>query len=166
MFIQSAAVEQLEESRNKIESLLNWLSQVDEKGENGNLVKKPTIQQNGTYHKDSELQSILDGVEEVNGNLIESDGKINNVRAKELSDEDDLSTQYQKVKVQYPLTAFIIAALLYCKGKYAAFAQNLFYHKLPINLNLKTIFYEMFCSLPPYKWNYIELSSPFTSFCF
>ncbi|XP_073482804.1 dystonin isoform X13 [Aquarana catesbeiana] len=98
---KSAAVEQLEESRNKIESLLNWLLQTDEKGENGNLVKKPAIQQNGTYHKDSELQSILDGVEEVNGNLIESDGKMSTARLKELSNEDDLSSQYQKVKAQH-----------------------------------------------------------------
>ncbi|XP_077343970.1 dystonin isoform X20 [Lithobates pipiens] len=98
---KSAAVEQLEESRNKIESLLNWLLQTDEKGENGNVVKKPAIQQNGTYHKDSELQSILDGVEEVNGNLIESDGKMSNARLKELSNEDDLSSQYQKVKAQH-----------------------------------------------------------------
>ncbi|XP_018416047.1 PREDICTED: dystonin isoform X2 [Nanorana parkeri] len=97
---KSAAVEQLEESRNKIESLLSWLSEVDEKGENGNLVKKPTIQQNGTHHKDSELQSILDGVEEVNGNIIESDGKMN-VKLKDLSKEDDLSSQYQKVKAQH-----------------------------------------------------------------
>nr|DBA26389.1 TPA: hypothetical protein GDO54_010659 [Pyxicephalus adspersus] len=98
---KSAAVEQLEESKNKIEGLLNWLSQVDEKGENGNVVKKPTIQQNGTHHKDSKLQSILDGVEEVNGNLIESDGKMNNVKLKDLSNEDDLSSQYQKIKAQH-----------------------------------------------------------------
>ncbi|KAM5163311.1 dystonin isoform 3-T3 [Mantella aurantiaca] len=98
---KSAAVEQMEESRNKIEGLLNWLTQVDEQGENGNLVMKPTIQQNGAYHKDRDLQSILDGVEEVNGNLVESDGKMNNVRLKKFSDEDDLSSQYQKVKAQH-----------------------------------------------------------------
>lgn len=88
---------------------------MDEKGENGNLVMKPTIQQNGTYHKDSELQSILDGVEEVNGNLIESDGKVNNVGVKELSDEDDLSSQYQKVKVKYPLVLFFLLHIFITK---------------------------------------------------
>lgn len=91
---------------------------MDEKGENGNLVMKPTIQQNGTYHKDSELQSILDGVEEVNGNLIESDGKVNNVGVKELSDEDDLSSQYQKVKVKY-LLVFFFTTYFHCKATYS-----------------------------------------------
>ncbi|XP_068137517.1 dystonin isoform X15 [Hyperolius riggenbachi] len=98
---KTAAVEQLEESRNKIESLLDWLSHMDEEGDNGNTVRKPTIQQNGTHQKDSELQSILDGVEEVNGNVIERDGKENIVKLKELSDEEDLHSQYEKVKAQH-----------------------------------------------------------------
>lgn len=85
------------------------------------MVKKPAIQHNGTYHKDSELQSILDGVEEVNGNLIESDGKMSNARLKELSNEDDLSSQYQKVKVQHPLLQCITTSF-YCKGKYTVYS--------------------------------------------
>ncbi|XP_063775378.1 dystonin [Pseudophryne corroboree] len=97
---KSAAVEQLEESKNKIESLLNWLSHVDEEAENGNRVKKSKIQQNGTYHKESEIQSLLDGVEEVNGNLIQADGK-SNILAVQNQSEEDLSSQYQKVKAQH-----------------------------------------------------------------
>ncbi|XP_075058625.1 dystonin isoform X5 [Mixophyes fleayi] len=98
---KSAAVEQLEESKNKIGSLLDWLSHVDEEAENGNRMKKPKIQQNGTYHKESEIQSILDGVEELNGNLIESDGKSHTMNVQKQSKEEDLSSQYQKVKAQH-----------------------------------------------------------------
>ncbi|XP_069830598.1 dystonin isoform X16 [Dendropsophus ebraccatus] len=98
---KSAAVEQLEESKNKIESLLDWLSHVGEKSENGNLEKKSHIKQNGTQHKDSEIQSILDGVQEVNGNLIVCDGKANFTSVQEECKEEDLNSQYQKVKAQH-----------------------------------------------------------------
>ncbi|KAM9316059.1 dystonin [Gastrophryne carolinensis] len=98
---KSVAVEQLEESRNKIESLMGWLSHVEEEGENGNQVKRTKLQQNGTHDKESESQSILDGVKEVNGNMIESDGKASFGKYKDLSSEEDLNSQYQKVKAQH-----------------------------------------------------------------
>ncbi|XP_075718080.1 dystonin isoform X4 [Rhinoderma darwinii] len=98
---KSAAVEQLEESKHKIESLLDWLSRVDEEAENGNQEKKSHIKQNGTHHKDSEIQSILDGGQEVNGNLIVCDGKANFMNVHEQSKEEDLNSQYQKVKAQH-----------------------------------------------------------------
>ncbi|KAM4042425.1 dystonin isoform 18-T18 [Anomaloglossus baeobatrachus] len=98
---KSAAVEQLEESKNKIESLLDWLSRVDDEGENGNDEKKANIKQNGTHHKDSEIQSILDGVQEVNGNLIVCDGKSNVMNVQDQPKEEDLNSQYQKVKAQH-----------------------------------------------------------------
>ncbi|XP_056421747.1 dystonin isoform X16 [Hyla sarda] len=97
---KSAAVEQLEESKNKIESLLDWLSRVDEEAENGNQEKKCHIKQNGTHHKESEIQSILDGVQEVNGNVIVCDGKANVMNVEECK-EEDLKSQYQKVKAQH-----------------------------------------------------------------
>ncbi|XP_077146122.1 dystonin isoform X1 [Ranitomeya variabilis] len=98
---KSAAVEQLEESKNKIESLLDWLSHVDDEGENGNHQKKSDIKQNGTHHKNSEIQSILDGVQEVNGNLIVCDGKSDVRNVQEQPKEEDLNSQYQKVKAQH-----------------------------------------------------------------
>ncbi|XP_069582844.1 dystonin isoform X4 [Ranitomeya imitator] len=98
---KSAAVEQLEESKNKIESLLDWLSHVDDQGENGNHQKKSDIKQNGTHHKGSEIQSILDGVQEVNGNLIVCDGKSDVRNVQEQPKEEDLNSQYQKVKAQH-----------------------------------------------------------------
>ncbi|XP_073445226.1 dystonin isoform X3 [Dendrobates tinctorius] len=98
---KSAAVEQLEESKNKIESLLDWLSRVDNEGENGNHEKKSDIKQNGTHHKGREIQSILDGVQEVNGNLIVCDGKSDVMNVQEQPKEEDLNSQYQKVKAQH-----------------------------------------------------------------
>ncbi|KAG9493771.1 hypothetical protein GDO78_001574 [Eleutherodactylus coqui] len=98
---KSAAVEQLEESKNKIEGLLDWLSHVDEEAENGNHQRKSHIKQNGTHNKDSEIQSILDGVQEVNGNLIVCDGKADLMNVQEQPMEEDIDSQYQKVKAQH-----------------------------------------------------------------
>ncbi|XP_041419112.1 dystonin isoform X12 [Xenopus laevis] len=97
---KSAAVEQLEESKNKIESLLDWLSCVDKEAVNGNNVSKMNIKQNGTNHQDQDLNSLLDGIEEVNGNLIQTDGKEETVNVLK-QDKEDLSSQYQRAKAQH-----------------------------------------------------------------
>ncbi|KAM4694316.1 dystonin [Discoglossus pictus] len=124
---KSAAVEQLEESKNKIEGLLDWLSHVDKEAENGNHVVKPKIHHNGTHHKDGSLKGLLE-MEEVNGNLVEIDRKKITVGPHEESKEEDLGSQYQKVKAQHDKIvsqhqAVIIAtqsaqALLEKQGRY------------------------------------------------
>ncbi|XP_018121017.1 dystonin isoform X4 [Xenopus laevis] len=95
---KSAAVEQLEESKNKIESLLDWLSCVDKEAVNGNNVRQINVKQNGTHHQDQD--SLLDGVEEVNGNLIHTDGEEETVNIHK-QDKEDLSNQYQRAKAQH-----------------------------------------------------------------
>ncbi|XP_031758907.1 dystonin isoform X7 [Xenopus tropicalis] len=97
---KSAAVEQLEESKNKIESLLDWLSCVDKEAVNGNNVPKTNVKQNGTHHQDQDLSSLLHGTEEVNGNLIQRDGKESTVNVHK-QDKEDLSSQYQRAKAQH-----------------------------------------------------------------
>ncbi|XP_075454260.1 dystonin isoform X22 [Ascaphus truei] len=123
-----AAVEQLEESKSKIESLLGWLSHVDKEAENGNRVAKHKIQQNGKHHKDGDFKSRLGSVEEVNGNLIQPDGRGSSMD--EQPQKKDLSSQYEKVKAQHEKIvsqhqAVIIAtqsaqALLEKQGSYLA----------------------------------------------
>ncbi|MEE6476588.1 hypothetical protein FKM82_011128 [Ascaphus truei] len=123
-----AAVEQLEESKSKIESLLGWLSHVDKEAENGNRVAKHKIQQNGKHHKDGDFKSRLGSVEEVNGNLIQLDGRGSSMD--EQPQKGDLSSQYEKVKAQHEKIvsqhqAVIIAtqsaqALLEKQGSYLA----------------------------------------------
>ncbi|NWY25608.1 DYST protein, partial [Pheucticus melanocephalus] len=96
-----AAIEQLEESKNTIENLLDWLSNVDKEAEHGRKFKQ-VIEQNGTHFEEGDVK-VLEGEEDdVNGNLLEMqqdtetqvDGLVKSI-------DDNLNQQYQKVKAQH-----------------------------------------------------------------
>ncbi|NXM79837.1 DYST protein, partial [Oenanthe oenanthe] len=92
-----AAIEQLEESKNTIENLLDWLSNVDKEAEHGRKFKQE-IEQNGTHFEEG-----LEGEEDdVNGNLLEMEQDIETqVDGLVKSIDDNLNQQYQKVKAQH-----------------------------------------------------------------
>ncbi|NXH63182.1 DYST protein, partial [Rhabdornis inornatus] len=92
-----AAIEQLEESKNTIENLLDWLSNVDKEAEHGRKFKQ-VIEQNGTH-----FEEVLEGEEDdVNGNLLEMQQDIETqVDGLVKSIDDNLNQQYQKVKAQH-----------------------------------------------------------------
>ncbi|XP_032299401.1 dystonin isoform X24 [Coturnix japonica] len=97
-----AAIEQLEESKNTIENLLDWLSNVDKEAEHGRKFKQK-IEQNGTHFEEGDVKA-LEGEEEddVNGNLLEIQQDIETqVDGLVKSTEDNLNRQYQKVKAQH-----------------------------------------------------------------
>nr|XP_038032432.1 dystonin isoform X19 [Anas platyrhynchos] len=96
-----AAIEQLEESKNTIENLLDWLSNVDKEAEHGRKFKQ-AIEQNGTHFEEGDMK-VLEGEEDdVNGNLLEIEQDIESqVDGLVKSTEDNLNQQYQKVKAQH-----------------------------------------------------------------
>ncbi|NWV48594.1 MACF1 factor, partial [Daphoenositta chrysoptera] len=96
-----AAIEQLEESKNTIENLLDWLSNVDKEAEHGRKFKQ-VIEQNGTHFEEGDVQ-VLEGEEDdVNGNLLEMQQDIETrVDGLVKSTDDNLNQQYQKVKAQH-----------------------------------------------------------------
>ncbi|NXE37679.1 DYST protein, partial [Ptilorrhoa leucosticta] len=96
-----AAIEQLEESKNTIENLLDWLSNVDKEAEHGRKFKK-VIEQNGTHFEEGDVK-VLEGEEDdVNGNLLEVQQDIETqVDGLVKSTDDNLNQQYQKVKAQH-----------------------------------------------------------------
>uniref|UniRef100_A0A8C3GQV8 Dystonin n=1 Tax=Cairina moschata TaxID=8855 RepID=A0A8C3GQV8_CAIMO len=57
-----AAIEQLEESKNTIENLLDWLSNVDKEAEYGRKFKQ-AIEQNGTHFEEGDMK-VLEGEED------------------------------------------------------------------------------------------------------
>uniref|UniRef100_A0A8C3CZ96 Dystonin n=1 Tax=Cairina moschata TaxID=8855 RepID=A0A8C3CZ96_CAIMO len=103
-----AAIEQLEESKNTIENLLDWLSNVDKEAEYGRKFKQ-AIEQNGTHFEEGDMK-VLEGEEDdVNGNLLEI--------------EQDIESQAQHEKIISQQQAVIIAtqsaqALLEKQGHY------------------------------------------------
>ncbi|NXM67976.1 DYST protein, partial [Serilophus lunatus] len=96
-----AAIEQLEESKNTIENLLDWLSNVDKEAEHGRKFKQ-VIEQNGTHFEEGDMK-VLEGEEDdVNGNLLEMQPDIETqVDGLVKSTDDNLNQQYQKVKAQH-----------------------------------------------------------------
>ncbi|KAM9297919.1 dystonin [Morus bassanus] len=96
-----AAIEQLEESKNTIENLLDWLSNVDKEAEHGRKFKQ-TIEQNGTHFEEGDVKALEGEEDDVNGNLLEIQQDIETrVDGLVKSTEDNLNQQYQKVKAQH-----------------------------------------------------------------
>ncbi|KAF1668003.1 Dystonin, partial [Aptenodytes patagonicus] len=96
-----AAIEQLEESKNTIENLLDWLSNVDKEAEHGRKFKQ-AIEQNGTHFEEGHVKALEGEEDDVNGNLLEIQQDIETrVDGLVKSTEDNLNQQYQKVKAQH-----------------------------------------------------------------
>ncbi|KAK0683162.1 DYST protein, partial [Pygoscelis papua] len=96
-----AAIEQLEESKNTIENLLDWLSNVDKEAEHGRKFKQ-AIEQNGTRFEERDVKALEGEEDDVNGNLLEIQPDIETqVDGLVKSTEDNLNQQYQKVKAQH-----------------------------------------------------------------
>ncbi|NWU37215.1 DYST protein, partial [Hylia prasina] len=96
-----AAIEQLEESKNTIENLLDWLSNVDKEAEHGRKFKQ-VIEQNGTHFEEGDAKVFEGEEDDVNGNLLEMQQDIETqVDGLVKSIDDNLNQQYQKVKAQH-----------------------------------------------------------------
>ncbi|XP_052665166.1 dystonin isoform X4 [Harpia harpyja] len=96
-----AAIEQLEESKNTIENLLDWLSNVDKEAEHSRKFKQ-AIEQNGTRFEEGDLKALEGDEDDVNGNLLEIQQDIEpQVDGLVKSTGDNLNQQYQKVKAQH-----------------------------------------------------------------
>ena len=92
---QVAAVKQLEESKTKIENLLDWLSNVDRDSGRAEMEQKQVIEQNGTHFQEDDGKSVMGEEDEVNGNLLDTDvdGQVG-------APEENLNQQYQRMKVR------------------------------------------------------------------
>ncbi|XP_038539757.1 dystonin isoform X21 [Canis lupus familiaris] len=91
-----AAAKQLEESKTKIENLLDWLSSIDKDSDRAGMKQRQAIEQNGTHFPEGDGMSAMGEEDDVNGNLLETDvdGPVGPT-------EDNLNQQYQKVKAQH-----------------------------------------------------------------
>ncbi|XP_020954231.1 dystonin isoform X10 [Sus scrofa] len=91
-----AAVKQLEESKTKIENLLDWLSNVDRDSGRAEMEQKQVIEQNGTHFQEDDGKSVMGEEDEVNGNLLDTDvdGQVG-------APEENLNQQYQRMKAQH-----------------------------------------------------------------
>ncbi|XP_038253653.1 dystonin isoform X6 [Dermochelys coriacea] len=97
-----AAIEQLEESKNTIENLLDWLSNMDKAAEHGDEKWTLAIEQNGTHFKERDVKTLEGEEDEVNGNLLELQQQTEtHVDGRVKPTDNNLNQQYQKVKAQH-----------------------------------------------------------------
>nr|XP_048286366.1 dystonin isoform X15 [Myodes glareolus] len=88
-----AAVRQLEESRTKIENLMDWLSNVEKDSGRAGMEHLQVMEQNGTHVHEGDGRSVAGEEDEVNGNLLEADLDGGTTG-------ENLNQQYQRVKNQ------------------------------------------------------------------
>lgn len=99
--LQVAAVEQLEESKNKIENLLDWISNIGKEKEMGGVQKDQMLKQNGNMPEKTSLNRIIEEGDDPNGNALDA---TDNARLDASEDQDskalDLDKQYDRVQVR------------------------------------------------------------------
>lgn len=102
--LQAAAVEKLEESKNKIEGLLDWISNIGNENENVLNHNDRISNENGNLPEQTAAKGILEENDDANGNAPQT---TENDSGKETGDKSDasldLDKQYERVKVRCDL---------------------------------------------------------------
>uniref|UniRef100_A0A8C3WDJ7 Dystonin n=1 Tax=Catagonus wagneri TaxID=51154 RepID=A0A8C3WDJ7_9CETA len=121
-----AAVKQLEESKSRIENLLDWLSRVDRDSGRAEMEQKQVIEQNGTHFQEDDGKSVMGEEDEVNGNLLDTDvdGQVG-------ATEENLNQQYQRMKAQHEELAAQQQAVLLTTQAAQALLDNQGHHLSP-----------------------------------
>ncbi|XP_026550972.1 dystonin isoform X6 [Pseudonaja textilis] len=140
-----AARQQLEESKNVIENLLDWLSNVDKDADHRDTKCKPTIKQNGTHFPKGDGEDLIGGEDEVNGNLLETQEQNETlVDGQRTLSDDNLNMKYQKAKAQHEKIISQQQAVIVATQSAQALLEKQGHHLLPeekekIHKNLKQL---------------------------
>lgn len=106
---------QLEESRTKIENLMDWLSNVEKDSGRAGMEHMQVMEQNGTHVHESDGRSVAGEEDEVNGNLLEADLDGGTTG-------ENLNQQYQRVKVRC-VNGDAVTVCVYVGDKSGSFIQ-------------------------------------------
>lgn len=106
---------QLEESRTKIENLMDWLSDVEKDSGRAGMEHLQMMEQNGTHLHEGDGKSVTGEEDEVNGNLLEADPDGGTT-------EENLNQQYQRVKVRC-VNGDVVTVCVYVNDKSGSFIQ-------------------------------------------
>lgn len=101
VFVQAAAVEQLEESKNKIEGLLDWISNIGNENSSSLDHTDHTSKENGNLPEETSARGLIGEDDDANGNALqktETDDVGSETRSKNKASLD-LDKQYDRVKV-------------------------------------------------------------------
>ncbi|XP_039546384.1 dystonin isoform X5 [Pimephales promelas] len=97
-----AAVEQLEESKTKIEGLLGWISNIGKEKEMGGIQKDQTGKQNGNMPEYTSVKRIIGEGDDPNGNALDAtDNTSLHTGKKQDGKVLDLDQQYDRVQAHH-----------------------------------------------------------------
>lgn len=100
LYFQAAAVERLEESKNKIEGLLDWISNIGNENKSGLDQTDHISKENGNLPEETSAARLIGADDDANGNALRA---IENDFGRETSGKNDaslqLDKQYDRVKV-------------------------------------------------------------------
>ncbi|XP_016402486.1 dystonin-like, partial [Sinocyclocheilus rhinocerous] len=94
-----AAVEQLEESKTKIDGLLDWISNVGKEKEMGGIQKDQMVKQNGNMPENTSVKRIIGEEDDPNGNALDTTDNTS-LRTGEKQDGINLDLDQQFNRVQ------------------------------------------------------------------
>ncbi|KAM7385703.1 hypothetical protein PAMP_001765 [Pampus punctatissimus] len=101
---KAAAVERLEESKNKIEGLLDWISNIGNENESGLEETDHISKENGNLPEEKSAKGLIGGDDDANGNALqttESDSGRKNDACPDLDEQcDKLKAHHQKILSQ------------------------------------------------------------------
>ncbi|XP_074531275.1 dystonin isoform X18 [Halichoeres trimaculatus] len=101
---KAAAVERLEESKNKIEGLLDWISNIGNENENGLDQTDHVSKENGNLPEETSAQELMGDDEDANGNALQTPDSERDFDRETSSKDDaslDLDKQYDRVKARH-----------------------------------------------------------------
>uniref|UniRef100_A0A8D3BVI5 Dystonin n=1 Tax=Scophthalmus maximus TaxID=52904 RepID=A0A8D3BVI5_SCOMX len=99
---KAAAVERLEESKNKIEGLLDWISNIGSEKESGLDQTDHISKENGNLPEETSAKGLMGENDDANGNALQSTGNDFGREARGESDASlDLDKQYDRVKAHH-----------------------------------------------------------------
>lgn len=98
---QAAAVERLEESKNKIEGLLDWISNIGNENESGVDQTDHISKENGNLPEETSATGLIGEDDDANGNALQTTEKDFGRETSEKKDASlELDKQYDRVKVE------------------------------------------------------------------
>ncbi|XP_052469935.1 dystonin isoform X2 [Carassius gibelio] len=99
-----AAVEQLEESKTKIEGLLDWISNVGKEKEMGGIQKDQMVKQNGNMPENTSMKRIIGEEDDPNGNALDTTDNTSLCTGEKQDGKNldlDLDQQFNRVKAHH-----------------------------------------------------------------
>lgn len=98
--VQAAAVERLEESKNKIEGLLDWISNIGNENNSGLDQTDHISKENGNLPEETAAKGLIREDDDANGNALQTpESDFGSEAGGEKGSSLDLDKQYDRVKV-------------------------------------------------------------------